>query len=177
MIFIYLLKYLHQVTWLDKTFTLGLQMSSLKAKAVPVHTRRRLEQRNYSSYSFSTSTLDVGEWSASRPGRSLTPGKGLPVLIVQEAGWAPEPLWIQRLEKNPLPLPGIEPRSPGRPGRSQTLYWLSYPAYKCLLTLLNFYLKFTKTFWFLFCEMLIMQENDHRQQRITSREIHLECKY
>jgi hypothetical protein len=27
------------------------------------------------------------------------------------------------------PLPGIEPRSPGRPARSQTLYWLSYPAH------------------------------------------------
>jgi hypothetical protein len=30
--------------------------------------------------------------------------------------------------KNPLPPPGIEPRSPGRPARSQTLYCLSYPA-------------------------------------------------
>jgi hypothetical protein len=29
--------------------------------------------------------------------------------------------------KNPLPLPGIEPRPPGRPARSQTLYRLSYP--------------------------------------------------
>jgi len=28
------------------------------------------------------------------------------------------------------PLPGIEPRSPGRPARSQILYWLSYPAFK-----------------------------------------------
>jgi hypothetical protein len=27
------------------------------------------------------------------------------------------------------PLPGIEPRSPGRPDRSQTLYWLSYLAH------------------------------------------------
>jgi hypothetical protein len=27
------------------------------------------------------------------------------------------------------PLPGIEPRSPGRPARSQTLYCLSYPAH------------------------------------------------
>jgi len=27
-----------------------------------------------------------------------------------------------------LPLPGIELRSPGRPARTQTLYWLSYPA-------------------------------------------------
>jgi hypothetical protein len=27
------------------------------------------------------------------------------------------------------PLPRIEPRSPGRPARSQTLYCLSYPAH------------------------------------------------
>jgi hypothetical protein len=30
------------------------------------------------------------------------------------------------LKKNPLPLSGIEPRSPDRPARSQTLYCLSY---------------------------------------------------
>jgi hypothetical protein len=28
------------------------------------------------------------------------------------------------------PLPGIEPRSPGRPVRSQTLLWLSYPSHQ-----------------------------------------------
>jgi hypothetical protein len=39
-----------------------------------------------------------GEWSASRPGRALPPGKGLPVPIGQEAGWASEPVWTQRLE-------------------------------------------------------------------------------
>jgi hypothetical protein len=49
----------------------------------------------YSSYSFSTSALDGGEWSASRPGRALPPGKGPPVPIVKEAGWAPEPVWTQ----------------------------------------------------------------------------------
>jgi hypothetical protein len=43
----------------------------------------------YSSYSFKTSALDGGEWSASRADRSLPPGKGPPVPIVQEAGWAP----------------------------------------------------------------------------------------
>jgi hypothetical protein len=48
----------------------------------------------YSSYSFTTSALDGGEWSASRPGRALPP-----VPIVQEAGWAPEPVWTQRLEE------------------------------------------------------------------------------
>jgi hypothetical protein len=44
----------------------------------------------YSSHSFTTSALDGGEWSASRPGHALPP-----VPIVQEAGWAPEPVWTQ----------------------------------------------------------------------------------
>jgi hypothetical protein len=43
--------------------------------------------------------LDGGEWSASRPGRALPPGKGPPVSIVQEAGWAPEPVSTQGLEE------------------------------------------------------------------------------
>jgi hypothetical protein len=55
----------------------------------------RLGERRCSSYSFLTSALDGGEWSASRPGRALPPGKGPPVPIVQEAGWAPEPVWTQ----------------------------------------------------------------------------------
>jgi hypothetical protein len=38
------------------------------------------------------------EWSASRSSRSLAPGKGTPVPIVQEAWWAPEPVWTQRLQ-------------------------------------------------------------------------------
>jgi hypothetical protein len=32
-------------------------------------------ERRYSSYSFTTSALDGGEWSASRPGRAFTPGE------------------------------------------------------------------------------------------------------
>jgi hypothetical protein len=39
----------------------------------------------------STSALEGGGWSAPRSGR-FTPGKDL-VPIVQEAGWAPEPVW------------------------------------------------------------------------------------
>jgi hypothetical protein len=58
-----------------------------------------LGERRYSSYSFLTSALDGGEWSGSNPGRALPPGKGAPVLTVQEAGWAPEPVWTQRLEE------------------------------------------------------------------------------
>ena len=39
-----------------------------------------------------TAALEGGEWSASRPGRSLLPGKE-PVPILQEGGWAPGPVW------------------------------------------------------------------------------------
>jgi hypothetical protein len=100
---------------------------SKNSKAVPLRAMEALGgERRYSSYSFTTSALDGGEWSASRPGRALPLGKGCPLPIVQETGWAPELVWIQRLGgKNPLPLPGIEPRSPGRPVRSQALYCLS----------------------------------------------------
>jgi hypothetical protein len=56
-------------------------------------------ERRYNSYSFFISALYGGEWSALRPGRALAPGKGPPVSIVQEAGWAPEPVWTQRIEE------------------------------------------------------------------------------
>jgi hypothetical protein len=69
-----------------------------------------------------TSALDGGEWLASRPGRALPTEKGPLVPIVQEAGWTPELVWTQRIEEKSFALPGIEPRSPGRPDRSQTLY-------------------------------------------------------
>jgi hypothetical protein len=36
----------------------------------------------------------VDEWSASH----FTPGKRSLVPIVQETGWAPEPVWMQRIE-------------------------------------------------------------------------------
>jgi hypothetical protein len=68
--------------------------------------------------------LDLGArrcgWSAPRPGR-FTPRKDL-VPIVQEAGWAPGPVWS--CAKNLAPI-GI--RSSDRPACSQPLYRLSYP--------------------------------------------------
>jgi hypothetical protein len=64
-----------------------------------------LGDRRYRSYPFLTSALEGGEWSASRPGRALPPGKEPPVPIVQEAGWAPEAVWKQRLEeKSSVPV-------------------------------------------------------------------------
>ena len=67
-----------------------------------------------------TSALRWGGWSAPRPGR-FTPGK-VPVPIVQEAGWAPGPVWTGAENLAPT---GI--RSPDRPARSESLYPLSYP--------------------------------------------------
>jgi hypothetical protein len=75
------------------------ESSNCGAKAVPLHATKALGGERYGSYSFSTTALDGGEWSASRPGRALAPGKGPPVPIVQEAGWASEPVWIQRLQE------------------------------------------------------------------------------
>jgi hypothetical protein len=68
-------------------------------------------ERRYSSYSFSTSALEGGEWSASRPGRFFTPGKEPPVPILQEAGWAPELVWTQRVEEKSSA--SIGDRTPG----------------------------------------------------------------
>jgi hypothetical protein len=56
-----------------------------------------------------TIVLEEGEESASRPGRSFPPGKDA-VPIVQEAGWAPGPVWTGAEN---LALTGI--RSPDHP--------------------------------------------------------------
>jgi hypothetical protein len=55
---------------------------------------------------FLTFELQGGEWSASRPGRTLPLGKGPSVPNVQEAGWHPEPVWTQRLEEKPSAFVG-----------------------------------------------------------------------
>jgi hypothetical protein len=56
-------------------------------------------EMRYISCSFLTSALDRGEWPASRPGRALAPGIGLPVPTRQEADWAPELVWTRWLEE------------------------------------------------------------------------------
>ena len=74
----------------------------------------------YSSTLSLTSALYEGGWSTPRPGR-FTHRKD-PVPIVQEAGWAPGPVWTGAENLAPT---GI--RSPDRPARRQSLYRLSYP--------------------------------------------------
>ena len=74
----------------------------------------------YSSTLCLTSALYGGGWSTPRPGR-FTPYK-YPVHIVEEAGWAPGPVWTGAENLAPT---GI--RYPDRPARSELLYRLSYP--------------------------------------------------
>jgi hypothetical protein len=58
-----------------------------KSKETPLLNIQAQGERNYSSYSFMTTHHHLGgEWSASRPGRALRPGKGHPVSTGQEAG-------------------------------------------------------------------------------------------
>jgi hypothetical protein len=52
---------------------------------------------------------------------AFTPGKD-PVLIVQEAGWASQPVWIDAENLAPI---GI--RSPDTPTHSESLYRLRHP--------------------------------------------------
>jgi hypothetical protein len=55
-------------------------------------------ERRYNSYSFLTSALDGGEWSASRPGRSLPPEKDLRYPLYRKLG-GPQSRPGQRLEE------------------------------------------------------------------------------
>jgi len=60
-------------------------------------------------------------WVDNATPRQLYPRETNPVPIVQEAGWAPGPVWTG--DKNLVPT---EIRSPERPVRSESLYRLSY---------------------------------------------------
>jgi len=95
-------------------------------------------------------------WGVSATPRLLfTSGKD-PVPIVQEAGWAPGPVWTGAENLAPT---GI--RSPDRPARSQSLYWLSYRAhYRTItnyLTEVDLYKNFMSLKWVKSLHMTITQ--------------------
>jgi hypothetical protein len=60
------------------------------------------------------------------PRPRFTPGKGPQLPIVQEAGWASELVWTQKLEEKSFASPGS---NPGRPACSQTPCWLELPQF------------------------------------------------
>ena len=80
---------------------------------------------------------------SSTPRPHFTPGKD-PVPIVQEAGWAPEPVWTggkSRPHRDSIP---------DRPARNQSLYRLSYPAHpnkNKILQLHYKHCKYYKQYW------------------------------
>jgi hypothetical protein len=71
-------------------------------------------------YSFLTTALDLGGWSTPRLGR-FTPGMETRNPTVQEAGWAPGPVWT---DTENLALTEI--RFPDHQARSESLYRLRY---------------------------------------------------
>jgi hypothetical protein len=88
-----------------------------KAIAVPLHATEALEGRGSIActhsrpwYSFSTLVLDGGEWSASRFGRALDPGKGPGTHCT--GGWVDPRAGVGAETRGKFlsPLSGIEPR-------------------------------------------------------------------
>ena len=79
---------------------------------IEVHPRTGHEgpegEERFSSTLSLTLALQVGRWSTPRPGRFI-PGKD-PVPDVQEAGWAPGPVWTGAENLAPTAF-----RSPDRP--------------------------------------------------------------
>jgi hypothetical protein len=65
-------------------------VQNVTAKVVPQHTYGGTGGRGCIAPTHSRPQLDGCEWLVSRPGHALPLGKGPPVPIVQEAGWAPE---------------------------------------------------------------------------------------
>jgi hypothetical protein len=117
----------------------GLWTSDQPVANVSTHTRQQKKQscpttrhegawgeRRYSFYSFLTSALDGGEWSASRPDRALsrerTPGAHC------TGGWVGLRAGLDTEARGKILCP-CRGSNPDRPVRSQTLFWLSYSSY------------------------------------------------
>jgi len=69
-----------------------------------------------------TAALEVGEWSAAHPDSTLPLGK-TPISTLEEAGWAPGPVWMGG-KSHPH-----RDSIPDCPAHSQLLYRLSYLAH------------------------------------------------
>jgi hypothetical protein len=103
----------------------------IKSKAVPLHAMEAHGgERRYSSYSFLTSALDGGEWSASHPGRSLPPGERTPGTH-WIGGWVFPRAGLDAEARRKILCP-CRGSNLDRPARSQTLYWLSYRSFVCV---------------------------------------------
>jgi hypothetical protein len=99
-----------------------MMMVIMKAKQSHNTSMEAQGKRIYSSYSFTSSAPDGLSGQRHSPAALYLRERTL-VPIVQEAGWAPEPVWTQRLEEKSFRLCWRSNLgSPGHPVRSQTLY-------------------------------------------------------
>jgi hypothetical protein len=72
----------------------------IKGKTVPLHAMEALGGRGAIVPTHSRPRHQMGvSGQRHAPAALLPPGKGPPVPIGQEAGWAPEPVWTQRIEE------------------------------------------------------------------------------
>jgi hypothetical protein len=78
-------------------------------KTVPEHTYGSAGGDRMSSYSFTTSALDGDEWSGSRPGRPLPPGKDPRYPLDRRLGGSQSQSGHKGYRKNSLSLQGLEP--------------------------------------------------------------------
>ena len=112
---------------------LSIRSSVLCDFCATLYTWRKVKQKKVNSpwmsrgevelwlYSFFNLGARRGGWSTPRS-RLLYPWERDPVPIVQEIEWATGPVWTSAESLTPT---GI--RSPDRPARSKSLYWLGHP--------------------------------------------------
>jgi hypothetical protein len=108
---------------LQRTCSLSLCCKGKKVNSPTTRHAGAWGERKYSSYSFSTSALDGGEWSASRPGRTFTPGERIPCTHCT-AGLVGPRAGLDTEDRGKILCPR-RGSNPGRLDRSQTLYCLS----------------------------------------------------
>jgi hypothetical protein len=97
-----------------------------KVRAVPLHAMEALGGRGCIPPTHLRPRHYMGvSGQRHAPAALLPPGKGPPVPTGQETGWAPEPVWTQRLEEKSFAPAGDRTPIARSSSRSQTLYWLS----------------------------------------------------
>jgi hypothetical protein len=110
------------VTSLTPSYSVLVKVS----KAVPLHAVEALRGRGYIAPTHSRPRHKMGVSGQHHAPAAFYPrGKDPRYSLYRRLGGPQSRSGHRGYRKNPLPLPGIEPRSPGRPARSQTLYCLS----------------------------------------------------
>jgi hypothetical protein len=111
-----------------------LRLTHIEAKAIPLHATKALGRRIIAP---THSRIRHKMWWAVSVMVSRALARGKNPRYPFRRGWMGPRAGVNKQATGKIlsPLPGIEPRSRGRPTRSQTLHWLSYPGtpWKCVI--------------------------------------------